>query len=762
EFTLLNEAGEELQTGLTTDENGTLLIEELKPGKYQLVETKAPFGYQLDETPIAFEIVFDQQETLQLTMENNYIPSTFELTKLGEYGQLLEGVVFELQDSEGKTLQEGLTTDGQGKLTIDDLDPGSYQLVETETIPGYDLDSTPIAFDIGLGQTEVSEASFENPLTPGSVELRKVGEEGEALEGAEFTLFNEADEELQTGLITDKDGKLLIENLKPGNYQLIETKAPFGYQLDGTPIAFEIVFNQQDTLQLTMENEQSTGTVELTKTGEDGKALEGVQFELQDEEGNTLQTGLETNSSGKLLVSNLKPGYYQFVESKSLPGYDLNMDPIEFEITFGQTEVTEVNAVNPLSTGAVELTKVGDAGNGLAGATFELQNEQGETLRNDLATDESGKLVIEDLKPGFYQLIENEAPFGYELDSTPIPFEIDFNQEEILSLTVENIMSTGSVELTKIDEETGETLAGAVFELQQEGKVLQEDLKTDENGKLFVENLKPGTYQFVETDAPHGYQIDRAPITFTIDLGQSETLAITTDNAIVKGDFELTKVDFDNQALPLAGVKFELQDAEGHTVRENLITGEDGKLLIKDLRPGEYLLKEIGPLKGYLAHAPVSFTIDRGQLEAKKIKITNTQIRSGVELLKVDSKDKESTLQGAEFMLKNEKGQVVAQNLITDENGMIIVDHLKPGVYYFTETKAPPAGYVLDNSPIKFTIELGQADRTKVEVLNQIKENGEGTNQASLPATATNIFNYMLFGGILVIGGNYHFRVLSP
>ncbi|UOQ87028.1 SpaA isopeptide-forming pilin-related protein [Gracilibacillus salinarum] len=756
EFTLRNEAGDELQTDLTTDETGQLLIEDLKPGHYELVETKAPFGYQLDKTPIPFEIVFDQQETLQLTMENSYIPSTFELTKQGEDGRLLEGVVFELQDSDGETLEEGFTTDEQGKLTIADLDPGSYQLVETETIAGYDLDATPIEFDIGLGQTEPTEVSFENPLTPGAVTLTKVGEEGEGLEGAEFTLRNEAGDELQTGLITNETGQLLIEDLKPGHYELVETKAPFGHELDETPIPFEIVFDQQETLQLTMENEQSTGAVELTKTGEDGNDLEGVEFELQDAEGNTLQTGLETNAGGKLLISDLKPGSYQFVETEGLPGYDLIADPIEFIITLGQTEVTKVNAVNPLSTGSVELTKLGKADNGLSGAIFELLNEQGETLQMGLATDQNGKLIIEDLKPGSYQLVETEAPFGYELDSTPIPFEIDFNQAETLNLAMKNSMTSGSVELTKVDEETGGTLAGATFELQQEGKVLQENLKTDENGKLLVEDLTPGTYQFVETRAPDGYQLDSAPLTFTIDLGQSETLLISTDNTIVKGDFALTKVDFDNPSLPLAGVKFEVQDAEGNILREDLVTGEDGKLLIEDLRPGKYLLKETEPLEGYHSHRPISFTIDKGQLAPKKIALTNKQIRSGVELVKLDSKNKEKTLHGAEFSLKNKDGELIAQDLTTDENGMIIVDYLKPGEYYFTETKAPK-GYTLDPSPIRFTIELGQSERTKVEVLNQLEVNGEEKTQSSLPTTATNIFNYTLWGALFVIGGTVTF-----
>ncbi|PAD12835.1 hypothetical protein CHH73_21300, partial [Shouchella clausii] len=139
------------------------------------METEAPFGYELNDTPLEFEIVFNQEAQVELTKVNALIPGAIELTKVDEDGTILEGVEFELQDSEGNTLREGLLTDEEGELFIDDLLPGSYQLVETATLPGYELNPTPIPFDIGLGQTTVTEISFVNEFTRGSVGLMKVG-----------------------------------------------------------------------------------------------------------------------------------------------------------------------------------------------------------------------------------------------------------------------------------------------------------------------------------------------------------------------------------------------------------------------------------------------------------------------------------------------------------------------------------------------------------------------------------------------------------
>ncbi|MCH3176458.1 peptidoglycan-binding protein, partial [Listeria monocytogenes] len=79
------------------------------------------------------------------------------------------------------------------------------------------------------------------------------------------------------------------------------------------------------------------------------------------------------------------------------------------------------------------------------------------------------------------QLIETKAPTGYTLDTTPVAFTIGENNQAI-TVTKENTLNTGSVELTKLDAATNATLAGATFELQdKEGNTLQTDLKTDED-----------------------------------------------------------------------------------------------------------------------------------------------------------------------------------------------------------------------------------------------------------------------------------------
>ncbi|WP_301405597.1 MSCRAMM family protein, partial [Enterococcus entomosocium] len=90
-----------------------------------------------------------------------------------------------------------------------------------------------------------------------------------------------------------------------------------------------------------------------------------------------------------------------------------------------------------------------------------------------------GRLAIEGLAPGTYQLVETQAPTGYELDATPIKFEIERSQTAVVELTKENRLTPGGVVLTKIDDQSGEVLQGAVFELQdKDGTALQSGLTT--------------------------------------------------------------------------------------------------------------------------------------------------------------------------------------------------------------------------------------------------------------------------------------------
>ena len=81
--------------------------------------------------------------------------------------------------------------------------------------------------------------------------------------------------------------------------------------------------------------------------------------------------------------------------------------------------------------------------------------------------------------------------------------------------------------MTKIDDQSEETLKGAIFQLQDsDGEIVKDNLATDGYGILEVKDLAPGDYQFVETQAPTGYEKDDTAIEFTITKAQAKAAEV--------------------------------------------------------------------------------------------------------------------------------------------------------------------------------------------------------------------------------------------
>jgi len=539
-----------------------------------------------------------------------------------------------------------------------------------------------------------------------TVNLLKVDKDTrEPLAKAKFQLINITTNEIIGTFSSDNDGLIIINNLNPGNYSLTEIEAPEGYILDNTPISFIVHGTENEKIQLEKSNTATTGSVELIKTDEKTKErLQGAVFEIRNSSGEIVRSALQTNLEGKIVVDGLKAGEYSFIETKAPTGYVLDNTPIKFMIKKDQTEAVQVSMSNKLTPGGVVLSK-SDAKTGetLQGAVFELQDKNGKVLQSGLKTDASGKLAVEELEPGDYQFVETQAPTGYDLDQTPVKFAIEKGQTEAVQVSMTNKLTPGGVVLSKTDAKTGEVLQGAVFELKDKnGKVLQSGLKTDISGKLAVEGLEPGDYQFVETQAPTGYDLDQTPVKFAIEKGQTEAVQVSMTNKPTVGSVVLNKIDSET-GDKLAGAVFELRDSNGNIILEDLKTDNNGKLAINDLKPGTYELVETKAPDGYILDGtPVEFTIKSNTSIQKKVTKTNKGKITSVRLEKRDSRTNEM-LAGARFRLLNFEGKIIKDDLVTNEDGVLTIDGLKVGNYQLIEMQAP-TGYILDNAAINFTI----------------------------------------------------------
>ncbi|QAA23754.1 hypothetical protein C0674_14800 [Sporolactobacillus terrae] len=636
-------------------------------------------------------------------------------------GSALSGATFTLYDKEGKTALRTITTDNDGKAAFNHFKYGDYVLKEDKAPTGYVINpdykaGKTVTIDKPAKGETTTQLAVVNHKFVGKVILTKQDDvSGEKLKNAVFELKDQ-DGKLIEQLTTDENGQLTADNLKPGNYQLVEIIPPANYQLNSTPYAFTINEDQTTVINVTAKNTLTPGSVVLTKTDEDtGKTLSGAVFNLV-QNGNVLQSGLTTNAAGQIEVNDLVPGDYQFVETSAPNDYALiSGSAIPFTIQKGQVKPLQISATNGLITGSVELTKV-DSDNHdapLTGATFDLQNQTGETLKSGLHTDSKGKLTVDNLKPGDYQFMETKAPAGYVLNPEPIKFTIEKSQKQPLKINAPNALQTGSVILNKVGEDNAELgLQGAKYTLKDAtGHVIKEDLQTNDKGQIIYEGLKPGNYQFVETQAPTGYEVDATPITFTITKGQTEVVQKKAIDKLIPGDAVLTKVDSADPNQTLEGAVFNLEDAHGSIIKQDLTTDANGKIAVTNLKPGTYYFTETKAPANYdLNNERIKVVIEKGQQVAAEVTAENTLTPGSAKLIKKATED-QSLLQGAEYKLirvDNSGHQIwVKEHLVTNEYGQIVVNNLVPGHYQFIETKAP-TNYDLNAAPIPVTVAPGQ------------------------------------------------------
>nr|WP_281384475.1 SpaA isopeptide-forming pilin-related protein [Listeria immobilis] len=334
EFELQQADGTKVKDGLISDADGKIEVADLAPGDYQFVETKAPTGYKLDTTPVTFTIEFNQTTPVNVTKENTAKTGSVVLTKEDSVSEAkLAGAEFELQQADGTKVKDGLISDADGKIEVADLAPGDYQFVETKAPTGYKLDATPVTFTIEFNQQEAVQVTKTNTMTTGTVILTKTDSQIKApLADATFKLVA-GDNTVLENLTTDKDGKIEVADLAPGDYQLIETKAPKGYELDTVPVNVSIAFNQQVPLQVTKTNTKKivsgTITVEFIDTKGNKLAEQEIHTGVI---GKKYQIEAKVIKNYKLVKDAAnKIGAYKETPQKITFVYDIEKQPIKVD-----------------------------------------------------------------------------------------------------------------------------------------------------------------------------------------------------------------------------------------------------------------------------------------------------------------------------------------------------------------------------------------------------------------------------------------------
>jgi hypothetical protein len=254
---------------LITDENGEAETGLLPYDLYTIVETGTQESYVLDEHQHTILLSRDG-ETYEFGIVNVKIRGQIKVIKTdGKTKTPLEGVVFELKDSEGNAIAE-LTTDKDGIALSDELLYGKYTLTEKSTGEAYLLDAAPQEVFI-KDHHRVVELEVKNHKKTGQIKVIKTdGNTRKPLEGVVFEVFD-ADGKVVATLVTDKDGTAITGLLPYGDYTVKEKLAKEGYVLDDT--AHEIQIREHEKVyELELANTpapKEPGSPGNPKTGDD-------------------------------------------------------------------------------------------------------------------------------------------------------------------------------------------------------------------------------------------------------------------------------------------------------------------------------------------------------------------------------------------------------------------------------------------------------------------------------------------------------------
>ena len=297
-------------------------------------------------------------------------------------------------------------------------------------------------------------------------------------------------------------------------------------------------------------------------------------------------------------------------------------------------------------------------------------------------------------------------------------------------------LETSKVTITKIDADTEEPLAGAIFVVKDSNGTTVATW-TSTTSSHVIKNLPNGTYTLQETKAPSGYVLNDKVVEFTIS-DTNRNISIRFRNKELERNATIIKIDSVTKE-PVAGATLVVKDSEGNVVEEFVTTIEPHKLT--DLEDGTYTVEETKAPAGYEKTDEIyEFTVDKVHRDVT-VTIENTAIERLVNILKVDAATG-NPLAGATLVVKDSEGNVIEEFVTTEEPHTIT--GLKDGEYTVEETKAPE-GYKKSDEIYKFTI----SDETPTALV--IFENNE---IVEVPFTGSNkSLISTLFGSVLLISG---------
>lgn len=724
-----------------TGPDGTITVPNITAGTFAFVEVSVPEPFAKLQDPVV--VYVDQADvdgggTISVTAVDQKLPTLTILKQDGQTKEVIPGTTFEIKGVH-HGYHRDVVTGEDGTATLTGLPVDTYEVTETSVPDPWVVSDEPTQI-IWLGPGDDQQLVFDNLKQP-QLTIAKVDADDPdtKIPGTVFTIKG-VNSDYQNDVTTGQDGTVTLR-LAPGTYEITEKSVPSPYYLpdkdaDRTQTISlnagdekELVFKNHKAPELTIYKEDSIAGapvegarfhVTYTSTGEAADAPESIDFGeiLTDENGE-----IKLHEQGKRLY----PGEYTVTEVEPAPGFQMKEPTTQKVILHGGESKTVTFQNVPLNAIIVEKYD-SVTGEALPGCTFQLRylggtSGTGGTTIGQKVTGKNGTAIWTGLKSGTYILEEIDPGDGYSIiQSSETIFLADSGEQSVVTVRFEN-MPDGILLIRKVcSVNPSVTLPDAEFKVMYADGTLIGDsngiYRTDENGEIRIEGLKPGKSVVVtETAAPPGYLIDTQ--SQTIQIKEGRTVSLTFKNQ-PKGSLIIQKRD-SATGQPLPGAEFRVTTAAGcevgldgvigdSTLTQNGIftTDSAGEIHISNLAPGAYVISEIKSPSGYVMDQASTNVVIGENGDTQTVVITNSKAGSLI-IDKLDSLTGEP-LEGVTFLVTDSSGAVVGQSngeYITDENGRIVIEGLEPGTTITARETKTLEGYVLDTAPKSIEIKAG-------------------------------------------------------
>ena len=712
EFKITDAAGKIVKNNLVTDNEGYIKVNGLEKGHYTATEITAPIGYMLPEGKDADTHIYLEYGKTETILVKNTKPGGLIIRKTDAgTREALAGAVFQLYDINDTPIGAPVKTGADGYARWADLEPGQYQVEEIEAPSGYARTTERRKFEVK--KFTATEYEWVNAEEATITIYKRDGETQLPLAGAEFEI-----RDLNGGVVerltTDIHGSATSKKLPLGYYQVVETKAPHGYQIVETKTD-PIEVKAGSPVVVERDNWSDKSIIIRKRDVNTQQPLQGAWFELQTVDGEILQDAICTDTSGVAVTKKVEPGMYYLVETKAPDGYRIITERILVEVEDGKGKSIDIDNMPETIVQIYKTDAV--TGDPIANTEFALKDKHGKVVEI-LMTDISGWAYSQPIPAGDYVVEETQAAPGYVRDTEVHHVEVEEGKN--FTLMIKNQPGEHII-VTKVDgtEATGQgdasrkPLAGAVFELETDNTTgdckLIGTYTTDEYGKFEVEGIAPGFYRLHEITAPDGYALPEGEDAYTRICvkaenpgGASSALNQFVIENVKLGTLIVRKVDVkDNK--PIAGAVFDLKTVDGNYIGRKE-TDSNGEIIWNNLKAGFYVATEV--------IAPDNY--DPTQCPSQNVEVKNGQTSTitfkdeayGSLVIILQDKHTGDYLEGGQFIVTRLSDMTIVFDSKTDITGNLVVGNLQPGWYEVTE-KFAPDGYTIIESTQKIEVRLG-------------------------------------------------------